>query len=135
MRGQAAIDYFSIVVIALMILIPLSLYVNQLLNNYRDDTRISLAKDAAEKLAENADWVFSQGPPARVSLLVRIPDGIESVSLENKTILFKVRTSAGISDVYHNTVANLTGSLPTKGGEYRISLTAMDNYVNISVIK
>lgn len=133
MKGQAAIDYFSIVVIALMILIPLSLYVNQLLNNYRDDVKISLAKDAAKKLAENADWVFSQGPPARVSILVRIPDGIEEASLENKTVLFKVRTSAGVSDVYHTTIAPLDGSLPTKGGEYKFYLTAIEDHVTINI--
>ena len=135
MEGQAAIDYFSIISIAFMILIPLSIYVNQLLNNFRDDTRISLARDAVKRLGENADWVYSQGPPAKRSLRIRIPDGIEEVSLDNRTILFKVRTSAGVSDVYYETIPSLNGSLPDKEGDYIVSLTAFEDYVNISVVE
>jgi hypothetical protein len=135
MKSQAAVEYFTIISIALLLLLPLSLYVNELLTGYRDDTRLSLAKDLVKKLGENVDWVYSQGPPARVSLKVYVPEGVEEASLENKTILLRMRTSAGLSDVYYMAVPELNGSLPSESGYYSVSLVAYENYVNISVIE
>lgn len=135
MRAQAAVDYFTIVSVALLILIPLSLYVNQLLSGYRDDTRISLARDIVKKLGESADWVYSQGPPAKLTLEnIYIPERIEETSLDNNMILFRIKTSAGISDVYYETVPPLDGSIPSKAGYYQISLTAYENNVTINVV-
>ena len=135
MKAQSSSEFLIIVSVALTILIPLILLVNQSLMGYRDDTKISLAKEAVKKLGDNADWVFSQGPPAKVTVEVYIPDGVESVSINNKyEILYKVRTSAGISDVYYDTVPELRGTLPEKSGYYFVSLTSFSNYVNISVV-
>jgi len=134
MKAQSASEFLIIVSVALTILIPLILLVNQSLMGYKDDTKISLAKEAVKKLGNNADWVFSQGPPAKVTVEVYIPDDVESVSLINNEILYKVRTSAGISDVYYDTVPELGGALPEKSGYYFVSLTSFSNYVNISVV-
>ena len=59
---------------------------------------------------------------------------MEEISLDYKTFLFRVRTSAGISDVFYTTVSDLDGSLPTKSGYYYVSLTTFPNYVNVSVV-
>jgi len=135
MRAQAAVDYFAIISVALLILIPLILYINQLLTGYRDDTRISMAKDTVNKLGENADWVYSQGSPAKMTLdSIYIPEGIEEISLDNNMILFRIKTSSGVSDVYYETVSPLDGSVPSKAGYYPISLIAYDNNVTINVV-
>jgi hypothetical protein len=134
MKAQSASEFLIIVSVALTILIPLILLVNQSLMGYSDDTKISLAREAVKKLGDNADWVFSQGPPAKVTVEVYIPDGVESVSINNNEILYKVRTSAGITDVYYDTVPELRGTLPEKSGYYFVSLTSFSNYVNISVV-
>ena len=134
MKAQAAIEFLIIVSVALTIIIPLILLVNQNLVSYKDDTKISLAKEAIKKLGENADWVFSQGPPAKVTVEVYIPDDVESVSIDNKMITYKIRTSAGINDVYYYTVSELRGSLPEKSGYYFVALTAYYNFVNITVV-
>ena len=135
MRAQAAVDYFTIVSVALLILIPLILYINQLLTGYRDDIRVSLAEDTVNKLGESVDWVYSQGPPAKLTLEnIFIPEGIEETSLDNNMILFRIKTSAGIPDVYYETVPSLDGSIPSKSGYYQISLTAYENNVTINVI-
>lgn len=134
MKGQVAIEYLIIISVALIILIPLALYVNQSLMDYRDNTKISKAWTAVKKLGESADWVISQGPPAKLTLKIYIPDDVEQISLDSKTFIFKVRTSAGISDVFYTTVSELDGSIPTKSGYYYVSLTAFSNYVNVSVV-
>ena len=134
MKSQAASEFLIIVSIALTILIPLILLVNQSLMGYRDDTKISLAKEMVNKMGQNSDWVFSQGPPAKVTIEIYVPDGIVSSSLSNKMILYNVKNSAGITDIYYNTVPEMKGFLPEKSGYYFVSLTSYSDYVNISVV-
>lgn len=134
-KAQSAMEYYTIVAIALIILVPISIYVYQLLYQYGDDTKISVAKDAVNELGETADWVFSQGPPAKYTFQsFYIPGSVEEISLDNNEILFKIRTSAGITEIYYNTVAPLNGSIPTKSGYYPIAVTAYNNNVTIEVV-
>jgi len=134
MKGQVATEYLIIVSVALIILIPLALYVNQSLMGYRDDTKTSRAWTTVKKLGESSDWVYSQGPPAKLTLEIYIPEDVEEISLSDKTFLFRIRTSAGISDVYYTTVSELDGYIPKDSGYYYVSLTAFSNYVNVSVV-
>ncbi len=134
-KAQTAMEYYTIVAIALMILLPLSVYVYQLLYQYGDDTKISLAKDAVDELGQTADWVFSQGPPARYTFQsFYIPEGIENIDLDNNIILFEVKTSAGISDIYYQTIAPLDGYIPSKSGYYPIAVIAKEDNVTFEVV-
>ena len=134
-KAQTAMEYYTIVAIALMILLPISVYVYQLLHQYGDDTKISLAKDAVNELGETADWVFSQGPPARYTFQsFYIPEGIEDVDLDNNMIRFRVKTSAGTSDVFYNTIAPLNGGIPSKSGYYPIAVIAKEGNVTFEVV-
>jgi len=132
MKAQVSLEYLTIVSIALLILVPLVLYANQMFLGYRENTRTSLAKNAVKKIGENADWVYSQGQPARREIQVYMPDGIEEASLENNEVLLRIRTSAGTSDIFYRTISPLDGSIPSNSGYYKISLVAFQNYVNIS---
>lgn len=135
MKAQVAVEYLMIISFALIVITSVSLYVNQFFIGYNEDTKLSLATNAVKKLGESANWVFFQGPPAKITSNVCIPDGItEPPSLDNKMIQFKVKTSAGISDIYFETIPELQGSIPQSSGCYHISLTAHENYVNIAVV-
>lgn len=64
---------------------------------------------------------------------IYLPEGIEEIQLANKTILFRVRTSAGISDIFYVSLANVTGTLPKTSG-YRIAkIQAFETNVTIGV--
>lgn len=135
MKAQIAVEYLIIVGVALMILLPMSLYLNQSLMGYRDDTKLSKAWNTVKKLGQNADWVHSQGPPAKVTVEIYVPEDVEEVSLDNKMILYRVRTSAGISDVFYDTVPDLNGSLPMGSQYYFISVTAINQtHVDFKVV-
>jgi len=134
MKAQSATEFLIVVSLSIGLLIPIILIVNQYLIGYRGDTNLSLARDTVNKLGESADWVFSQGSPARLTLEIYIPDGVQQASLNNKMILLKVRTSSGTSDVYYNTIADLVGSIPSRSGHYPVSIIANTSYVNITVV-
>ncbi len=132
-KAQTAIEYFIIVALALMIIIPYIIYSNELLIGYKEENTITLSKNAVSKIGQNADWVFSQGEPAKISTEVYIPSGVEQVQFLNNTIVFKVRTSAGVSDIFYIAATNITGSLPTSSGYYIVYLSALNNSVNVTV--
>ena len=134
MKSQVAVEYLIIVSVAFMILIPTILYLNQSFIGYSDDNKLSKASETVKKIGQTADWVYSQGPPAKQTIEIFIPKDLEEISLNNKTVLFKVRTSAGVSDVFYESVAPLNGTLSSNSGYYFISLTAFQDYVNISVV-
>lgn len=134
MKGQAGVEYLIIISVALLILFPLIYNANKLLIAYEDENKISSAKNAVKKLGENADWVFSQGSPAKITIEVYIPKGIDEISIDNSTISFKVKTSSGVSDVFYETIAPLNGVIQSKSGYYFISLTAHESYVNVEVV-
>ncbi len=132
-KAQVALEYLIIVGLGLMIILPYILYSNQLLVGYKGDNSVTLARVAVNKLGQSADWVFSQGEPAMLSTEIYIPDGVTSVQFLNSTLVFKVRTSAGVSDVFYTSTANLTGNIPTTSGYYVVNITAQDSTVRITV--
>jgi hypothetical protein len=101
---------------------------------YKDDSKIASAKATVSKIATLSNFVYSQGKPARVVTRIYMPEGIEAVELENKTVNFRLRTKSGIIDVSENTVSNLAGNLPTSPGFYNIAIIAEEDFVNITVV-
>ncbi|HKZ45502.1 MAG TPA: hypothetical protein VJ343_02245 [archaeon] len=132
MKAQVSVEYLIIVSVALVVLLPLILYSGEILRNYNEETRMSLAKNAVKKIGESADWVYSQGPPAKLNTEVYFPSGISQTSLENNAILLKMKVSSGTSDIYYSTMSPLNGSIPSVPGYYTITLVAYQDYVNIS---
>jgi len=94
---------------------------------------LSYAKNAAEQIAGTAGLVYTQGPPAKVEMKIYIPAGVEEVNITNKTVIFKVRTTAGLSDVFSLSIAEMNGSLPTEEGIYPIIIESKDTFVQISL--
>ena len=57
----------------------------------------------------------------------------EGITFVGKTMIWKVRSDAGVSDIYYNSVATLTGDLPTKSGYYMVNEAALSDGVNITL--
>jgi len=132
MKLQAALEYLLIVGVVLALLIPIWVHVSTSQNEASGDLALSYANAAVGKLREYADMVQAQGPPAKVTAIVYFPSGLESASLVNATILLKVRTYAGLNDVYATSRANLTGALPQKDGNFLFTVEAMGSNVSIT---
>lgn len=133
MKAQIATEYLIVVSFALMVLIPYILYLQTVSQNFSEENALTSASNSVQKIGQAADWVYSQGEPAKLKILIQIPNNIENISFLDKTIIWKVRTSSGVSDIYYNSVANLTGSLPTNPGYYNVLVQASKNKVSISV--
>ncbi|MEM5836254.1 MAG: hypothetical protein QXR09_01385 [Candidatus Aenigmatarchaeota archaeon] len=133
MKAQVALEYLMIISFALMVLLPYALHLQTVSQNLREDNNLAIASNSLQKIGQAADWVFSQGEPAKITILVQIPANVEEISFAGKMMKWKVRTSAGLSEIYYISSANLTGSLPTTPGYYNLLIQAMGNGVKISV--
>ncbi|MDI6806438.1 MAG: hypothetical protein QMD14_01325 [Candidatus Aenigmarchaeota archaeon] len=131
-KAQIALEYIIVVAFAIGVLTPILLYVNQSLNEYREGNNLILAKNSVTKIGQIADWVFSQGPPAKMEIEVYIPQGIEEIRIEEKVILFRIKTSAGISDVYYLTLSNVSGSISPIPGYTKVKIEAFETNVTVS---
>jgi len=133
MKLQIATEYLIIVSFALMVLLPYVLYLYTISDQYQEQSSLTIASENVKKIGEACDWVYLQGEPAKFTLKIVIPKNVENISFLNKTIVWKVRTSAGTSDVYYNCLSSVTGNLPIKEGEYFVSVEASGGGVKINV--
>jgi uncharacterized protein (UPF0333 family) len=136
MRAQAAFEYMLVVLIALAFMVPLWTYMTTVNTQASDELSISYAKDAARMLASAADLVYTQGPPAKVSVTVFVPPGTVNSTLLNSTVMFTVAHGGGESTVFAESRARINGTLPLSSGSYVMEISAVDdaNYdVNMQI--
>jgi len=128
---QAAFEYLAIVSIVLVFMIPIWIYVTSTQHETTTELTLTYAKNAANQIVDASNLVYSQGPPAKVSINVHIPYSIENITIVNNTINVKVRIDSGITDIFAFSTSQLNGSLPEDQGYYWIEVEAKDNFVQI----
>jgi uncharacterized protein (UPF0333 family) len=134
MRGQTAFEYLVIVIIILGFLVPVWLYVSQVQNESSEQLSLTYAKNAVKKIAENADLVYSQRLGAKVRVGIYVPSGVESINITGKTVIMRIYSFSGTSDVFETSMANLNGTLPASPGFYWVLIEAKGDYVQIGTL-
>ncbi len=133
MKAQVAFEYMMIFGLALAFAIPVWIYVASVQQGTGEELSASYAENAARQMTSSADLVYSQGSPAKVRLNVYIPSGVDNASITGgRTIVFTVRTSAGPTDIFSSSVANMTGTIPSSEGSYLINIESRGSYVEIT---
>jgi len=114
----------AVIGFTLMALMIVWLYVSGTSESTKQDLNIAYAKQLVLKIADAADLVYAEGPPAQFVIDLNVPGGIEYANASGKEVLLRVRTGGGLTDVYAMTVANLTGDLSVlENRQGAISLT------------
>lgn len=132
MRGQVAIEYLSVVILILLLLIPIWYQVSSSTSRNSLVVRMASARFAAVKIAETADSVYFQGPPARVTLTVRVPDGTNAITIDGNEVSFSVASFGGDSTVFAESIPPISGSLSVTPGLHSVVVEAQTNGVVIT---
>lgn len=120
MKAQISLEYLLVVSIIIGAILPFFYYS---LSFSSDTIKISQANAMVDTLVSTANYLYSLGPGAQACVSVYIPKEVVNISIENKTILVKVKLSNGlVSDVFLNSKANVSGSLPISEGRYDVFL-------------
>ncbi|MCX6777931.1 MAG: hypothetical protein NT157_03520 [Candidatus Micrarchaeota archaeon] len=140
-RGQITTEYIIIIGFMLVVLLVLWAQTTFTIGSTTTELRVAYAKHAVTKIAEAADAVYVQGPPAKFSVYITMPDTVDNIMISGREITIRVYTYGGTTDVYAETLGPLTsdGSFETGGkvgGTHKISVEAVRvgglNMVNIT---
>ena len=134
MRGQAAVEYFVVVGLVVMFMIPLWTYMVSTQQDVGQEVSLSYAQTAAKQIADAASLVHSQGYPAKISIRVYIPAGVLNVSLAQKTVSLNITYRNLMTDVWSKSNADMNGTIPTNEGYYNFDIQSMDTYVQINKV-
>ena len=131
-RGQASMEYITIVGFVFVLLIPMLL----IYYDYRGDTVDAIdsnhAYKIAKSIADQSETIFYLGEPSRTILKLNFPGRINNISIENYEIVFTMRTTNGHDDILIPTSVNVTGSLSTSVGVHNVVIESKGDHVEIS---
>lgn len=130
--GQTAMEYLIIVSLVMVFMIPIWTYVTNTQQSTSSELALTYAKNTANQLADAADLVYSQGPPAKIRINVYIPYGVQNITIINNTVKFEVWSELGTTDIFAFSTAQINGTIPKKQGYYWIDIEATDNIVQIN---
>lgn len=132
-KAQLALEYVIVTALAITILTPILLYATRTLDEYRQSNQLIMARNSVTKLGQAADWVFSQGQPAKLEVEIYIPEGIREINISDRFILFKVETYLGNSTFHYFTLGNINGSIPLSPGYIKVKVEATPIGVEVKV--
>ena len=132
MRGQTAVEYAVMVAIALIILIPIWMSVYNSVSVTREGLQSSYALHAVSRLKAAADAVYVQGEPAKFTVIVILPEGVESVGISDYEIFVRLSNKAGTTDAIATTLGPVTGNLSASPGTHRVTVRMNDTQILIT---
>ncbi len=128
MKAQAALEYLSIIIIVIAILIPIFIYS---LDTSNTNIRSSNAQEAANKIATEADNLYKLGG-GKSTIFVRLPNGVNSVFIGDNSIQLSLNIGSSVSDIVVTTKASVNGSIDITEGVKKVILEVIEDTVQIS---
>ncbi len=137
MRCQVGIEYLIIMGILLAMLVPLMVYVTEVI---RMESETHQAQTAADRIASAIDHVSAQGYPSRKTVDILLPESATQGSgATNYTVVVKLQLSGQtISDIVSYTKTSCAfGAIPNRSGFYTVQVMAQQNncvqvFVNVT---
>lgn len=124
MRGQASIDQLiasGVSLLAIAALLALSFVF------FSSSSEISTAKSAVSTLSRAVDFVDATGYGTNITVQVRLPSNIQTFTAAGSTLNMLIATPGGQSNIFENTLSNISGNLPNSTGIHLISVAALAN--------
>ncbi len=130
-KGQVSLEYLLITGFAFLFIAPLIAVFYSQSQSLNEDVQKSQAERVASAITEAANQVYYLGEPSKKSLLVYMPQGVESVTINQNYVSFKLSSLAGSYEVVKWSDANLTGSIATFAGLHKVEVKATSLGVEI----
>ena len=122
-------EYLVILGLILALLIPVFYYS---VSSFNKSISLNQAGEMVNRIADTADFVYALGPGSQDTLRVIVPGGVESISIQGREILLKIRIFGAVSDVLAFTKGNVNGSITIKSGSSIIKIKNEDNVIQIT---
>lgn len=123
MKAQISAEMLMTLGMILAFTAPIILLLLSVSQQSYESSTLSQADASAKILADNINDVYSQGIGAKKTILISFPVNMESLTIQNKEVVVKLKTSNGIYEVVSPIFANATiGQINGKSGLLTIIL-------------
>ena len=132
LKSQVSVEYLLIIGFVTLMTIPLLVIYYTYSSDSSDAFASNQALQIARSIVDSSESVYYLGKPSQTTLRLNFPDKIQSTTLSNREVVFKIKTQSGVSDIVQVSSVNISGNLPTKQGTYTLTIKAEDRYVQVS---
>jgi uncharacterized protein (UPF0333 family) len=125
-RGQVALEvlvFSGLFLLALGVVLVYASHVSS------QDIAYHQADDAVRGIVAAADAAYTLGPGSVQYATVTIPGGSPTLTVQGRSVNLRLHLNGKVTDFPGRSLANLTGSLQSSRGTYRIKATALDSGV------
>ncbi len=136
MKGQVSLEVFITLGVILAFTLPVIFLLFTVTQVGYEDTAMNQADASARALADTLNFVYSQGHPAKRTIVLNNPPNTENITIGGGEVVVRLKTSDGYYDGVASTFAEIAGEPKTIRGTglfvLEISCNA-DGEVEISV--
>lgn len=133
-KAQSATEYIILTGVALILVTAIFYYFHTSSTIFSNSVRVSWAQNAVNSIRDKANSVCLMGSPAKIIFDIYIPSGVARAGLKNQTAYINLTMDNYFTDVFANSVCNLTGSIPTTEGTKRMKVEALGVNVDVSQV-
>jgi hypothetical protein len=117
-------EYLAVFAFAIILTIPLILIFSVQTQNMQMDVSYAQTYRALSKICDSAEEIYFQGTPARKTIRITFPQGIQSITVNSTYIEASFYDGKTNITITKDTSAVLKGTLRSFSGEHRIVFTA-----------
>lgn len=132
-KAQVSMEYMIVIgfvtFVVLVLLIQSFFYKRQV----EKQVETTQAEQIVRSIIDTSEQVYYVGKPTKTTLKVYMPSGVQSIEFPNGTLLMKIRTQSGISDITYPSKVNITGTLSPNPGIRYIKVESRGTYVWVYV--
>jgi uncharacterized protein (UPF0333 family) len=140
--GQASLEYMVMLAISLLIFAAIIAFSLGMVTNVKSQLNVDSAFKAVQEIKEASDFIYVHGHPSKIRRTVRIPQGVENITISNNLIRISVSTGSSFTDIYDISKANITANdaltfICSNGvcreGNYILNLESMESGYDVNI--
>jgi hypothetical protein len=132
MKAQASSEFMIIAGFLMAILIPLVIIGFVYPQQGEAQISTSHVTGMAIDIADAAEEVYYVGEPAKTTLKIYVPKNVDSITIVNDSIIFKVKTIHGMTDIVEKLPFNASGNISCSEGVKILKVESRGDHIWIS---
>ena len=131
-RGQASIEYISLVALVLVLSVPMLMIFYEKSAETKSTINFNQAQQIAQKIADNAESIYYLGENAKTTLRITMPENVVGIAIGNREVTLNLTDQGRISEIDASVPVNITGNISYYQGPHRIVIESRGSYVEVS---
>lgn len=130
--AQAGVEYMIIVAFVTFVILTVLSFAIFFSGSVSDRVKVDRVENFAVRLVNSAEMVFFSGEPSKTTVMLSLPGGVDSITVQPNGILFEVSLRSGKNVRFFESSVPLSGSVSSTEGVKEIEVIANSNGVVLS---